>query len=138
MTIRSLWRATKIDNLESPYNSIHLKIFYPAKLKEGKEQIFSPVDTEKAPFPVVIFFSGGNVNLENYQWLAVELSKRGILIVLFNWIGEIAPGLVGLLPGANPAVTRKAEVYGTVPTAIVFPSIFNELKILNTKGILAG
>ncbi|MDJ0714194.1 MAG: dienelactone hydrolase [Prochloraceae cyanobacterium] len=137
MIIRSLWRASKIESLQPPYNTIHLKVFYPAEESQGKKQIFPSVNKEKAPFPVVIFFSGGNCNLENYQWLAVELSKRGTIAVLFNWVGEVLPGLVGLIPGVNLAI-RKPDVYGTTPTAIALPSILNELENLNSQGVLAG
>ena len=137
MNTRSFWRATKIETIDPPYDTVHLKIFYPAIFSEGQQQLFPPPNTEKAPFPIVIFFSGGNFNLENYQWLAENLATRSIVTVLFNWVGEVVPGIAGLLPGTN-LNSRKPDTYGINPTAIVLPSILSELEDLQSKSILAG
>lgn len=137
MTIRSFWKAVKIEEIQSPYDAVHLKIFYPCLKSTGKQQIFAPVNPENAPFPVVVFFSGGNCSLDNYQWLAENLGARGIITVLSNWVGEVLPGIAGLLPGTNLS-SRKPDVYGSTPTAIILPPILKELENLNSNGVLAG
>ncbi|WP_341525760.1 dienelactone hydrolase [Nostoc sp. UHCC 0302] len=140
MLVRAFFEAAKVESAKSPYDTVHLKIFYPAKMSGShleKDMGIVPVDPEQAPFPVVIFFNGVNCEAQKYQWLAVELAKRGLVIVLFNWIAENIPGIVGLTPGVDLA-NWNPEVYGTAPTAAALPAILAKLEDLQTKGILAG
>ena len=37
MNIRAFYRATKVENTQPPYDTIHLKVFYPAKMS-GSDQ----------------------------------------------------------------------------------------------------
>lgn len=63
MTVRAFFQAAKIEGFQSPYDTIHLKILYPVQMSKGKVERnrgILPVDLEKAPFPVVIFFNGFN------------------------------------------------------------------------------
>lgn len=122
--IQAFWKAIKVENAQSPYDTIHLKVFCLA-------------DRAKAPFPVVIFFSGINCNLTMYEWLALELVPRGVVVVLFNWLAENIPGQIALTPGVNLAAFAP-DVYGTMPTASALPSLLAELEHLNTSGELAG
>ncbi|HEY9692132.1 MAG TPA: hypothetical protein V6D15_08010 [Oculatellaceae cyanobacterium] len=63
MTVCAFFRATKVETATPPYDTIHLKVFYPA-LISGSEQELNfgnvPANSEFAPFPVVILFSGIN------------------------------------------------------------------------------
>lgn len=124
MTIQAFWKAIKVENARSPYDTIQLKVFYPD-------------DRDKAPFPVIIFFSGINCNLAMYEWLAIELASRGTVVILFNWLAENIPGQVALTPGVNLAA-YASDAYGTMPTASALPSLLAELEHLNTSGKLAG
>lgn len=137
MVVRSFWRAVKVEDAEPPYDTLHLKVLYPAKETEKEQQIFLPANSEIAPFPVIIFFNGGNCSLEGYQWLGVELAKRGTVVILFNWVAELIPGIVGILPGHKDNA-RKPDVYGTIPTTTVLPLILAELERLNSQSLLAG
>jgi predicted dienelactone hydrolase len=86
MTVRAFFQAAKVEGFQPPYDTIHLKILYPAKMLRRKVQTNRDlaVDLEKAPFPVVIFFNGINCDAQQYQWLAVKLAERGLVVILFN------------------------------------------------------
>ncbi|MGK7916628.1 MAG: hypothetical protein AB4038_13955, partial [Prochloraceae cyanobacterium] len=77
MTVRAFWRAAKVESAQSPYDTIQLKVLYPAQISDSQKP-FAPdrADPAKAPFPVVIFFSGANCSLVIYEWLAVKLVER--------------------------------------------------------------
>jgi len=140
MTIRAFFRAVQVDTAQPPYNTLHLKIIYPAKMSGGElEQNWGiiPVDSQQAPFPVVIFFSGVNCSLDIYQWLAVKLAERGLVVVTFNWVAENIPGIISLTPGVD-LTSWKPETYGTRPTALALSALLTELEQLQAEGILAG
>ncbi|MGB3508523.1 MAG: dienelactone hydrolase [Microcoleaceae cyanobacterium] len=140
MTIRSFFRAAKVETAQPPYDTIHMKIFYPGQIPEEDQELSQqllPVDTEYAPFPVVIFFSGFDCHSQMYQWLAVELIERGIVVVTFSWIEEYLPGRVSSTPGFNLSML-KPDTYGTAPSSTLLPTLLAELEILNSDGILAG
>lgn len=140
MTVRAFFRSTKVKNATSPYDTIHLKIFYPAQMSGSeleKNQGIIPADAQKAPFPVVIFFGGINCGPENYQWLAVKLAEKGIVVVTFAWIAENLPGIIALTPGIDTQML-KPDTYGTAPTASALPALLAELESLQTEGLLAG
>ena len=140
MTVRSFFRAAKVESAQPPYDTMHIKIFYPGEMPEGEvnmNQQLLPVDSEYSPFPVVIFFSGFDCQPQMYQWLAVELVERGIVVVTFSWIEEYLPGKVSSTPGFNLSMW-KPETYGTAPSSQVLPTLLAELETLNSDSILAG
>jgi predicted dienelactone hydrolase len=139
-TIRAFFRAVKVDSAQPPYDTIHLKVTYPAQISGSElEQDMGivPADSEQAPFPVVIFFSGINCGAELYQWLAVKLAERGLVVITFNWVTENLPGIIGLTPGVDLAMWSPTT-YGTGPTASALPALLAELQYLQAEGILAG
>lgn len=140
MAVRAFFRSTKVKNPTSPYDTIHLKVFYPAQMS-GRELEKTlgiiPADSQKAPFPIVIFFGGINCGPENYQWLAVKLAERGIVVVTFAWVAENLPGIIALTPGVDTQML-KPNTYGTAPTASALPALLAELESLQTDGLLAG
>lgn len=138
MIVQAFWKATKVENAQPPYDTIQIKVFYPA-LTPDNQQAFSdyPANRAEAPFPVVIFFSGVNCNLVMYEWLALKLAARGLVIVLFNWLAENIPGNISFTPGVNFAAFSP-DVYGTIPTASALSALLAELENLNTFGVLAG
>jgi hypothetical protein len=140
MTVRAFFQAAKIEGFQSPYDTIHLKILYPALMSRRKverNREILPVDLEKAPFPVVIFFNGFNCDAQQYQWLAVKLAERGIVVILFNWIAETIPGIISLTPGVD-FEKGKPKIYRTVPTASALPTMLAKVEQLQSEGILAG
>ncbi|NES81579.1 MAG: dienelactone hydrolase [Moorea sp. SIO2B7] len=139
MTIRAFFRAAKVETAQPPYDTIHLKVFYPAQKLEKLEinQDIAPADTNKAPFPVVIFFSGLKCGMEMYQWLAIKLAERGLVVVTFNWIEEYIPGKITCTPGFD-LEAWKPENYGTKATSYTLPTLLIELENLNKEEPLAG
>ncbi len=139
MTIRAFFRAAKVENAQSPYDTIHLKVFYPAQMLEKIDvnQDIAPADATKAPFPVVIFLSGFKCGMEMYQWLAIKLAERGLVVVTFNWIEEYIPGKITLTPGFELAAW-KPENYGTKATSYTLPTLLIELEKINKEEPLAG
>jgi alpha-beta hydrolase superfamily lysophospholipase len=140
MTVKAFFRAAKVESAKPPYDTIHLKIFYPAKMSDSAEERnfgVVPANSELAPFPAVIFFNGVNCGIEIYQWLAAELAKRGIVVLTFSWVSENIPGMVAISPGVELAMLAP-NAYGTGPTASALPALLAELERLQSEGILAG
>ena len=140
MSIRALFQAAKVEEAASPYDTIHLKVFYPAQMS-GSEQEQNmgivPADPQKAPFKVVIFFNGINCGPELYQWLAVKLAERGLVVVTFSWVAENIPGMITLTPGVNLKLLAP-NTYGSGPTASALPTLLAALERLQAEGVLAG
>jgi dienelactone hydrolase len=140
MTIRALFRAAKVESAAPPYDTLHLKVFYPAR-PSGSDQEQNmgivPANGEQAPFKVVIFFNGINCGPEIYQWLAIALAERGLVVVTFSWVGQNIPGMVALTPGIDLAMFAPGA-YGSGPTATAMPAILNVLQELQHEGVLAG
>ena len=138
MIVKAFWRAAKVESAQPPYDTIHFKVLYPAQISDS-QQSFAPYPAAqaKAPFPVVIFFSGANCDSLMYQWLAVKLVERGLVVILFDLVAENIPGSISLTPGVNLAAWSP-DVYGTIPSASALPSLLAELEHLQSEGILAG
>lgn len=140
MNVRAIFRAATVENAASPYNTIQLKVFYPAQMSGSEqEQNFGVVsaDAQQSPFQVVILFNGINCGPEVYQWLAVKLAERGLVAVTFSWIAEDLPGMVGLTPGVDIKMLTP-NLYGTGPTASALPTLLKALELLQAEGVLAG
>ncbi|MEH2010838.1 alpha/beta hydrolase family protein [Nostoc sp.] len=140
MTVRAFFEAAKVEGIQSPYDTIHLKILYPAQIPENqleKSTGIEPANPENAPFPVVILFNGFNCDAQQYQWLAVKLAERGLVVVLFNWITESLSGVISLTPGID-FEKMKPTIYRTAPTASALPALLAKLEQLQNQGILAG
>lgn len=138
--VRAFFQATRVAEGQSPYDTLHLKVFYPAR-PEGSHQEQDlgviPADAEQAPFPVVLLFNGINCGPELYQWLAVALAERGLVVVTFSWVVENLPGLVALTPGVDLSTMMPAG-YGKRPTASALPSLLAALEQLQADSVLAN
>ena len=140
MSIRALFQAVKVEDADSPYDTIHLKVFYPAQMDgSAQEQNLGivPADAQRSPFKVVIFFSGINCSPEIYQWLAIKLSERGLVVVTFSWVAQNLPGIVALTPGVDLKMLAP-NTYGSGPTASALPALLAALDGLQAQGVLAG
>lgn len=140
MMVRAFFRAAKVANATAPYDTITLKVYYPAVFGDTPNERNTgviPADTNRAPYPVVIFLPGVNVGMESYAWLAVELARRGVVTMLMSWIAEDLPGSVALTPGMDLAAL-KADAYGSGPSASALPAMLEELSRLNESSVLAG
>ena len=136
MTVRAFFRAVKVESAHPPYDNITLKVSYPALLSDSVEARNSgrmPADTTHAPFPVVIFMPGINVEPAVYQWLANALATKGLVVVTYSWIAEEMPGYINLTPGVDlTAVTPTT--YGTKPTCPALQPVLDELAKINDAG----
>lgn len=138
--VRGLYRAVKVKTAQPPYDTVHLKVIYPAQMSGSpleKDMEIVPADPAQAPFPVVIFFGGINLEAQLYQWLAVDLAQRGLVVVTFNWVVENLPRIIALTPGVDMKMWTP-QTYGTGPTASALSALLTELEQLQTEGVLAG
>jgi dienelactone hydrolase len=128
--IRSVWWAAAVPGAEAPFDTAHLRVFYPAKPTGSDAERLSgvfPADPAHAPYPVVIIVSGVNVGQEAYRWLAVALAERGYVAVTYDWVGELFGGLKGITPGVELAAARP-DAYGTRATTPSVPVVIEALR----------
>lgn len=133
MTVRAFYRAVKVAAAQPPYDTITLKIYYPARPSGSETERNSgvvPANTNLAPFPSVIFLPGINVGAEAYQWLAMALAARGLVVVTYSWIAEEMPGFISLTPGVDLTAVSPTT-YGTKPTCPAIQPILDELAAIN-------
>ena len=72
--IRSLYSAARVDSAAAPYDTIHLKVYYPAEMSGSQdERMTGNVAPRKAsaPFPVLVFFNGINLGPVSYTHLTL-------------------------------------------------------------------
>ncbi|GIF26112.1 dienelactone hydrolase [Actinoplanes tereljensis] len=136
--VRSIWWATAVPGYEAPFDTAHLRVFYPAKPTGSDAERLSgvfPADPALAPYPVVIIVSGVNVGQEAYRWLAVALAERGYVAVTYDWVGELFGGLKGITPGVI-LDAAKPDAYGTRATTPSVPAVIEALREMT--GPVAG
>jgi dienelactone hydrolase len=133
--IRAIFHAAKLSNAISPYDVLHLKIYYPAAPTNSDAERMSgviPADKTFAPMPVVIFFNGINVGIESYHWLAVKLAEANIVTVMYTHVAETLPNVIGLTPSIDLSKV-KPDTYGSGPTCPAIQPILNSLAKLNAN-----
>jgi hypothetical protein len=131
--IRALFHAAALPNASVPYNTLHLKIYYPAAPTNSDAERMSgviPADKASAPMPVVIFFNGINVGIESYHWLAVKLAEANIVTVMYTHVAETLPGVIGLTPSIDLSRV-KPDTYGSGATCPAIQPILDSLAQLN-------
>jgi len=138
MLIRSIPYAAQVESAAPPFNTVHLRVFYPAAQtgsERERETGQMMVDEAFAPLPLVIFLPGVNCPAETYYWLAHGLAARGAAMVLYNWVAENIPGRISLTPGLSRAALTP-ENYGKEISAAALPAILQALAQLNANGVL--
>jgi hypothetical protein len=139
MNVRAIFRAIKVENAKSPFDVIQAKIFYPSLEPqtdvEKNSGILQP-DKSKSRFKVVIMLNGVNCPPESYNWLALELCKKGCAFVTFTWITDELPGgMQGLTPGIDVKFMTY-ENYGKGATGSAIQPILDDLAKVNSEGLL--
>ncbi len=139
MTTRAIFRAIHIEGKPAPFDTIFLKIFYPAFAPQDDTErnsgILAP-DAQHAPFPVVLILNGVNCPPEAYGWLAQSLCERGFVFVSFQWItNELPGGMQGLTPGIDVKFMNY-ENYGKGATGSAIQPILDDLEMVNSEGLL--
>ncbi len=132
--IRSVWWAATIPGHDKPFDTVHLRVYYPAKPDGSDAERLSGVmaaDPAGAPYPVALIVSGVNVGQEGYRWLAEELAGQGFVAVTYDWVGTLFAGLHGITPGVDLDAARP-EGYGTRATC---PSL---RPVLDALGEMTG
>jgi len=137
--VRSTWHATKMPGHDSPYDVAHIKVYYPATsdgTDDEKQSGEMAADLSRGPLPVVLFASGVNVSQDAYRWLAIELVEAGFAVVTYDYVGELAPGYVGISPGVDFAALTP-DAYGNKPVCDAFQPILDTVARLNTQAAFA-
>jgi predicted dienelactone hydrolase len=139
MNTRAIFRAVKVENAKTPFDVIHLKIFYPAYPPQNDIErntgILSP-KISNTPYPVILMLNGVNCPPESYQWLGEFLCEKGYIFVTFQWISDDLPGgMQGLTPGIDVRFMNY-ENYGKGATGSAIQPILAELEKVNADGIL--
>lgn len=133
--IRCLYRAARVPGAPPPYDTLHARVYYPALATNNETERMTgelSVDRERAPLPVVLFCSGINIPCAGYGWLALRLAAADYAVVLYDYVAETLPGVVGLTPGLDLGRVRP-DTYGTGPTGPAIRPILDLLADLNDR-----
>ncbi len=128
--VRSRYFAVRVPDAAAPLDTVHFAVFHPAVLSGTPEEIQTgvlPPDDAAAPWPLLIWLGGINVNPQSYQWLAVSLARAGIATVTFSHVAEISPGSVGLSPGLDLSALGP-DTAGTRPSATVIGPVLEAFR----------
>jgi pimeloyl-ACP methyl ester carboxylesterase len=139
MPVRSIVQAARVESAPAPYDTLALRLFYPAAEVIGpteRETGLLPPQADAAPFPVVIFFPGVNCPDHVYHWLAIDLAARGLAVVTFNWVAENLPGRISLTPGIRRD-RLTPDTYGSGPSSSSLPAVLEALGRIQGQSILA-
>ncbi|GAA1396952.1 alpha/beta hydrolase family protein [Catellatospora coxensis] len=136
--IRSVWWAATIPGHEAPFDTAHLRVYYPARPDGSDRERLSGVmaaDADGAPYPVAVIVSGVNVGQEAYRWLAERLAAQGVVAVTYDWVGTLFGGLHGITPGVDLDAARP-DGYGKRPTTPSLRPVLDALAAMT--GPVAG
>ena len=128
-TVRAVHTACTVPGHEPPFDTVHLKVFYPAAPTGDMAERMTgviPADASGAPYPVVILFNGINVTADSYRWLAVSLAERGFVAVTFTFVEEVFGTGIGVSPGIDVSVL-KPETFGSAPCGTALQPILDAL-----------
>jgi dienelactone hydrolase len=139
--VRAAFAAATVPGVDAPWNTIHLKVHYPAVFSGDDAERLSgdvAVDPAVTPLPVVVFLNGINVGPEAYGWLARRLAASGRAVVTFSWVSELFPGQYGITCGLDMAAVTP-DTYGTRASANAVGPILDALARMHAgSGPLAG
>ncbi|MET9653343.1 MULTISPECIES: dienelactone hydrolase family protein [unclassified Streptomyces] len=127
--VRSEWRACRVPGLKEPYDTAHLRVFYPARATGSDAERLTGVvaaDAGRAPFPLVVLLPGINVPADSYRWLAVLLARRGFVAVTPELVGELFGGSHGVTPGIDLEACAPGT-YGTRATTPLIGAVLGAL-----------
>lgn len=139
--VRTLYAAAQLPGRPGPHGALQVNLLYPAAVTgSDRERDFGIVDAaeEGAPFPVVLFLNGVNCDPARYEWLLLDLVRRGVVAVTVRWVDETMPGVVAMTPGMDLQYCRP-DTYGQGPTASAIGPVMEVLQQLQSgDGPLAG
>lgn len=129
MTVRAIHAACTVAGNTPPYDTVHLKVFYPAAPTGDMAEKMTGViaaDTALSPYPVVVLFNGINVAADSYRWLAENLAARGYAVVTFTFVEEVFGTGIAVSPGIDVALI-KPETFGSAPSGTAVQPILDAL-----------
>jgi dienelactone hydrolase len=138
--VRARHGAVAVPGLDAPYDTVHYRIFHPARRSgDDRERLTGvvPPDPTLAPWPVVIFLPGINIGPEGYRWLAMDLASAGYATVTMELVGDTLPGVVGITPGLDLDAVRP-DTYLTRPSGVAIGPLLAALAAEHAEGPLAG
>lgn len=138
-SVRAVHRAVRVPGAKAPYDTAHLRLFYPAAFAgDAHERNTGEIRCadEGAPFGVVILLGGVNLPPEGYGWLGRRLAAAGFVTVTVGHVADIM-GSMGLSPGMDLDAVRP-DRYGRAPSATLVQPILDDLVEVNAKGLLEG
>lgn len=139
MLVRAVFRAVTLPSSPAPYNHLLCKVCYPAAFHNSESERNTgvlPILERDAPYPVVIFFNGINVEKHGYQWLAEQLAAAGYVVVLFDHIADLF-GVPTLTAGIDLAAVGVGQ-YGTRPTSTTLAALLEALTSWNVQAPFNG
>ncbi|MCY0930174.1 hypothetical protein OTB20_29090 [Streptomyces sp. H27-H1] len=138
--VRSLWWACRVPGLKEPFDTAHLRVFYPARATGSDAERLTGVvaaDAGSGPFPVVVLLPGINVPADSYRWLAVLLAGRGFVVVTPELVGELFGGSHGVTPGIDLEACGPGA-YGSRATTPLIGAVLAALAERAPASPLAG
>ncbi|MCF2531547.1 hypothetical protein [Yinghuangia soli] len=102
--VRSLWWAIRVPGNEAPYDTAHLRVYYPARRSgTDHERLTGTVPAVRAArrYPVAVVLSGVNVGQDSYRHLAVRLCQAGLVAVTCDFVSVLPDGAVATGPGID-------------------------------------
>ncbi len=140
MTVRAVHAACTVPTNQAPYDTVHLKVFYPAAPTGDLAEKMTGVvaaDAARAPYPVVVLFNGINVSADSYRWLAEDLASRGYAVVTFTFVEEVFGTGVAVSPGIDVEMI-KPETFGSAPSGTAVQPVLDALAKLGAplEGLL--
>lgn len=131
MTVRATFWACRVPDVAAPFDTVHLRVFYPAGDPDRLSGV-APADPTGTPYPVVVIAPGVNVEPDAYRWLAERLTAAGIVTVTYRWVGELFADQCGITPGLDLS-RLTPETYGEAPSATALGPVLAALAEMHQK-----
>jgi dienelactone hydrolase len=127
--VRVLHDAAVVDDAVPPYDTVQLRVAYPAAPASTADPVLGLIgpDPARLPLPVCLLHPNFNVGPERYHWLAVRLALAGWAAVTVSWVARGIDGRPVLSAGID------LDRLGDRPNALLAPV----LAVLD-RGLLAG
>jgi len=113
--VRAVFDAVRVPGLESPIDTVHFRVAYPAAPPEPDADptlgLVRPARSDRT-MPVVVLHPNFNCGPELYHWLARALALAGFAVVTFAFVGP----LIGNRPGLSTGIDLDAVGPGALGT----------------------